>query len=161
MTPRLGLALATIIALAAAPHIAVAFQCNGDACMSVAVGTWSSGKVTVTDKDKTGKIAARFCFRDAGTICNNVNLKPGPNSIELLPPRQPPKNTTVEVTRAEYTQKPIPEYNLKHDPPDLAGPGRATWDGWPFCTSEHHPPRCRCGTSDNGKDKYPQCVSDK
>ena len=85
MTPRLGLALATIIAFAAAPQIAVAFQCNGDACMSVAVGTWSNGKVTVTDKDKTGKIAARFCFRDAGTICNNVNLKPGPNWLNSSP----------------------------------------------------------------------------
>jgi hypothetical protein len=105
MTPRLGLALATAIAVGAAPEIAVA--CSGDACNSVAAGSWSSGKVTITDKDTGGKISVKVCFNDS-RICNIWGLNPGSNSVVLSPPSGTPlpKNTAVEIVEASYVTKP-------------------------------------------------------
>jgi len=117
MTPRLGLALAlaTTIALGAAPQIAVA--CSGDACNSVAAGSWSSGKVTVTDKDTSGKISVKVCFKDS-RICNVWGLNPGSNSVVLSPASGTPlpKNTAVEIVEASYVTKPTAaETNSKAD----------------------------------------------
>jgi hypothetical protein len=115
MTPRLGLALATVIALGAGPQIAVA--CSGDACNSVSAGSWSSGKVTVTDKDKSGKISVKVCFKES-RICNIWGLNPGSNSVVLSPPSGGPlpKNTTVEIVEASYVTKPTAaETNSKAD----------------------------------------------
>src|SRR5512142_1811051 len=105
MRHRLGLALATTVALSAAPQIALA--CSGDACGSVSAGTWSGGKVTITDKDSSGKITVKYCFKDTRT-CNTWGIKPGSNSAALAIPlgASAPKNTTVEITDATYDQKP-------------------------------------------------------
>jgi len=112
MTPRLCLALATAIAVGAAPQIAVA--CSGDACNSVASGSWSGGKVTIIDKDTSGKISVKVCFKDS-RICNIWGLNPGSNSVVLSPPSGTPlpKNTAVEIVEASYVTKPTA--NLKAD----------------------------------------------
>ena len=58
---------------------------SGDACNSVAAGSWSSGKVTVTDRDKSGKISAKVCFKDT-RICNISESQPRPEFSVLSPP---------------------------------------------------------------------------
>jgi hypothetical protein len=99
-----GAAAATLVA-----GTAIAAACSGDACNSVSAGSWSSGKVTITDKDASGKISAKVCFKDS-KICNVWGINPGSNSVALSPPSGTPlpKSTSVEIIEAKYDQKPAP-----------------------------------------------------
>jgi hypothetical protein len=105
MGSKLSVALITTIVLGVAPEIAMA--CSGDACNSAVAGSWASGKVNVTDKDTSGKISVKVCFKDS-RMCNIWGLNPGSNSVVLSPPSGTPlpQNTAVEIVEASYVTKP-------------------------------------------------------
>ena len=84
MKHRLGLALATTVALSAAPQIALA--CSGDACSSVSAGTWSNGKVTITDKDSERKDFGQGLLQGHQNLHDPWEIKPGSNSVALAIP---------------------------------------------------------------------------
>jgi len=103
MTRKLALMFATAVAVGAAPQIALA--CTGDACNAVTAGAWSNGRVTVTDKDTSGKISVKVCFKNS-KVCNPWGINPGANSVALSQPKPPVSDTTVEIVEATYSQKP-------------------------------------------------------
>ena len=105
MSRKLAFIFGATVTLVAVPQVALA--CTGDACSAVSAGSWSSGKVTVTDKDSSGKIAVKVCFKDS-KICNIWGINPGANSVVLAPPSgtHVPSNTSVEIVEASYSSKP-------------------------------------------------------
>ena len=102
MIRNLSLAFTTIFALGA-PEMAQA--CSGDACSSVTAGSWSNGRVSITDKDTSGKISVKVCFKNT-KICNPWGINPGANSVALPQSKPPLSDTSVEIIEATYSQKP-------------------------------------------------------
>jgi hypothetical protein len=79
--------------------------CGGDACNSVIAGSWSNGTVSITDKDTSGKISVKICFKNTN-FCNPWGINPGVNSVALPQPKPPLPDTSVEIIEANYSQKP-------------------------------------------------------
>jgi hypothetical protein len=102
VTRKLAVIFATTVALGA-PGMALA--CTGDACSSVTAGSWSGGRVSVTDKDASGKILVKVCFKNS-KICNPWGINPGANSVALPQPKPPLSDTSVVIVEATYSQKP-------------------------------------------------------
>jgi hypothetical protein len=102
MTRKLGFIIGMTIALGASE---VAQACTGDACSSVTAGSWSNGKVSITDKDASGKILIKVCFKNS-KICNPWGISPGANSVALAQPKPPLSDASVEIVEATYSQKP-------------------------------------------------------
>jgi len=122
-----GAAAATLVA-----GTAIAAACSGDACNSVSAGSWSSGKVTITDKDTSGKISVKVCFKDS-KICNVWGLNPGSNSVPLSTPSGTPlpKSTSVEISEAKYDQKPA----------QVSGSGQGSGSGSGSAAQTPNPPK--------------------
>ena len=103
MIRKLALIFTATVVSAVAPELAQA--CSGDACNSVTAGSWSNGRVSITDKDASGKISVTVCFKNT-RICNPWGINPGTNSVALPQPKPPLSDTSVEIVEATYSQKP-------------------------------------------------------
>jgi hypothetical protein len=97
----------------------IAHACSGDACSSVTAGSWSNGKVSITDKDTSGKISVKVCFKNT-KICNPWGIGPGANSVLLLRNQsQPLSDTSVEIVEATYSQKPTSDKPTSQKPTQM------------------------------------------
>jgi hypothetical protein len=102
MTRKLSFIVAMTIALGVSE---IAQACSGEACSSVTAGSWSNGTVPITDKDTSGKISVKVCFKNT-KICNPWGINPGANSVALPQPKPPLSDVSVEIVEATYSQKP-------------------------------------------------------
>jgi hypothetical protein len=102
MPRKRALIFATTIAVGASE---MALACSGDACNSVTAGSWSNGRVSIADKDTSGKISVKVCFKNT-KVCNPWGINPGANAVALPQPKPPLTDTSVEIIEATYSQKP-------------------------------------------------------
>ncbi len=112
MTRKLGFIITMTIAMGASE---IAQACSGDACSSVTAGSWSNGKVSITDKDTSGKISVKVCFKNT-KICNPWGIGPGANSVALPQPKPPLSDASVEIVEATYSQKPTSQNPTSQKP---------------------------------------------